>query len=86
MSNDEDSYRRLVWGFHSPDIGFATRMAILSSLHLVSDEDQPLGMLDIFERAFGRAAERGQLGTLWREVDGKLGGILGENPFSLEEG
>jgi predicted phosphodiesterase len=79
-----DLYRRLVWGFHSPGIGFATRMDILSALHLVADEDQDVPTLEIFQRAFERASDRRQLGALWKLVNQELGGALGENPFSGE--
>lgn len=86
MPPDQNSHRRLVWGFHSPEIGFATKMAILSNLQLISDDDQGATTLEIFDRAFSRAASRRQLGSLWDRVDSELGGTLGENPFAREGG
>ena len=89
-SGDEDdreeylAMRRLGWGFHSPQIGFVTKLKILMDLELVEPDDDTGRVQELFVRAFDRARERQIAGRLWAQVDHELAGVLGPNPF--EEG
>jgi GTPase-associated adaptor domain len=72
--------RRLAYRFMA--LPYHRRVEVAQQLGLLQDEDQGLRDADLFRRFFRRAAERGQLAALWREVESHHHeGKSDDNPF-----
>jgi predicted phosphodiesterase len=72
------AYRFMVLPYH-------VQMEIAQNLKLIGDEDRGLPETELFRHFFRRAADRGQLPDLWREVESRHpDGTPDKNPFSVE--
>jgi hypothetical protein len=73
------AYRFMVLPYHE-------QIEIAQNLKLIEDEDKGVPETELFRRFFRRAADRGQLPDLWREVEKKHpDGRPNVNPFSTTQ-
>lgn len=76
--------RRLTYLFL--DLPHHKKLRIAQRLDLIRNEDQGLRDAELYKRYFERAAEKGILADLWREVQKEYGGPDEENPYEKKTG
>jgi hypothetical protein len=73
------AYRFMVLPYH-------VQIEVAQNLKLIEDDDRGVSETELFRRFFRRAADRGQLPDLWREVESQHpDGTPDQNPFSTTQ-
>jgi predicted MPP superfamily phosphohydrolase len=82
-SSRENPYRKLVYRFYG--LSYNTRFRIMDNLNLITNDDENLDDMKLFNTLLKRAKEQSILDKLWEELDDAYGiKEKGKNPFKVD--